>query len=70
MLATLRVIFTHEGTLSQHGQRLALQLAKLLTHNQSRSVDEGHDGELLECGQRRDNSLTALQKLILTLWKI
>ena len=61
ILTTLQVIFTREGTLSQHGERLASQLAKLLTHSYS-VQGVSSNGE-------RDSSL-ALEKLILTQWKL
>ena len=35
VLTTLQLTFTCEETLSQHGKRLASQLAKLLTHSHS-----------------------------------
>ena len=69
VLTTLEVIFTREGTLSRHGVRLASQLAKLLTHrsvqaaSSSRERDDSNSGE-------GDGSSLALERLILTYWKL
>ena len=53
--------FTREGTLSQHGERLASQLAKLLTHHSVLGVGGSEE---------RDDrtSLAPLEKMILTQW--
>ena len=85
VLTTLEVIFTREGTLSQHGVRLASQLAKLLTHrsvqvsSSSRERDDSNSRERdgSSSGERDgsssgegDNSSLALERLILTHWKL
>ena len=60
LLTTLQLIFTCEGTLSQHGERLASQLAKLLT--------QSHSAQGVSSKGERD-SILALEKIILTQWK-
>ena len=62
VLTTLQLIFTSEGTLSQHGPKLASQLAKLFTHQSLHPVSSDQGGEELRGG--------AVEKLILTLWKL
>ena len=59
VLTTLQLIFT---TLSQHGPKLASQLAKLFTHQSLHPVSSDQGGEELRGG--------AVEKLILTLWKL
>ena len=63
LLKVLEVIFTREGTLSQHGERLASQLAKLLTHHSVPGVGGSEE---------RDDrtSLAPLERMILTQWKL
>ena len=63
VLKALEVIFTREGTLSQHGERLASQLAKLLTHHSVPGVGGSEE---------RDDrtSLAPLERMILTQWKL
>ena len=64
VLTTLQLIFTHKGTLSQHGERLASQLAKLLT--------QSYSGQEVSSKGERDSTFStlALEKLILTQWKL
>jgi hypothetical protein len=63
VLKALELIFTREGTLGQHGERLASQLAKLLTH---------HSVPGMSSNEERDDStlLALLEKMILTQWKL
>jgi hypothetical protein len=63
VLKALELIFTREGTLGQHGERLASQLAKLLTYHSVPGVssNEERDGSTL---------LAPLEKMILTQWKL
>jgi hypothetical protein len=63
VLKALKLIFTREGTLSQHGERLASQLAKLLTHHLVPGVSSNEE--------RDDSStlLAPLEKMILIQWK-
>ena len=63
VLKALEVIFTREGTLSQHGERLASQLAKLLTHHSVPGVGGSEE---------RDDrtSLALLERMILTQWNL
>ena len=58
----LELIFIREGTLSQHGERLASQLAKLLTHHSVPGVGGSEE--------RDDRTLALLEKMILTQWKL
>ena len=63
VLKALEVIFTREGTLSQHGERLASQLAKLLTHHSVPGVGGSEE--------RDDRTrLAPLERMILTQWKL
>ena len=62
VLTTLQLIFTSEGMLSQHGPKLASQLAKLFTYQSVELVSSDQGGEELRGG--------AVEKLILTLWKL
>ena len=69
VLTTLEVIFTHEGTLSQHGVRLASQLTKLFTHHSEQAVSSSRERDGSSSGERDDSSL-ALERLILSHWNL
>ena len=62
VLKALELIFTREGTLSQHGERLVSQLAKLPTHHSVLGVSSSEE--------RDDRTLALLEKMILTQWKL
>ena len=62
VLKALELIFTSEGTLSQHGKSLASQLAKLLTHHSVPGVGGSEE--------RDDRTLAPLEKMILTQCKL
>ena len=64
VLKALELIFIREETLSQHGERLASQLAKLLTHH---SV---HAQGVSSSKERDGRTLASLEKMILTQWKL
>ena len=63
------MIFTREGTLSQHGVRLTSQLAKLLTHHSEQATGSSRERDGSSSGERDDSSL-ALERLILTHWNL
>ena len=57
VLTTLQLTFTCEGTLSQHGERLASQLAKLLIYS--------HSAQVVSSNGERDGR-SAPEKLIIS----
>ena len=61
VLSTLHLVFSAEGTLSQHGPRLASQLAKLFTHQSQTPAESKAEDQEVEC---------AVEELILTSWKL